>query len=108
MLSDGATSQASLITKIGDPSDSGMLGNALGPGWRGGYVGPGQFDKLLGLGRPFAAEFYEGGSLAHMVVVDGEDSVGNIMIRDPWDGGSTYSMAADEFQRVWNGNAVFH
>lgn len=108
MLSGGTMSQASLIGKIGDPSDSGLLAHALGAGWRGGYVGPGQLDQLLGLGRPFGAEFYEGGGLGHMVVVDGNNAIGNFMIRDPWGGGSTYSMTADEFLRVWNGNAVLH
>jgi RHS repeat-associated protein len=108
MLSGGTISQASLIGKIGDPSSSDLLAVALGDGWRGGYVGPGQFDQLVGLGRPFGAEFYEGGSLGHMVVVDGENDIGDLMIRDPWAGGSTYSMAANEFQRVWNGIAVFH
>ena len=100
-------SQASLIRKIGDPSTSEDLAAALGDGWRGGYVGPGQLSQLLGLGKPFGAKFYEGGSCGHMVVVEGRNSVGNLMIRDPWDDGSTYSMTSDGFLRVWNGNAVF-
>lgn len=87
-------------------TDVGSLAKALGTGWRGGYVGPDQLHKLLGLGRPFAAEFYEGGRLGHLVVVDGIEG-GQLFIRDPWGGGTIYRMSMDEFLRVWDGNAVF-
>lgn len=35
--------------------------------------------------------------MAHAVVVDGLDAAGNIIIRDPWDGGSTYTMTPQNF-----------
>ncbi|MEO6599075.1 MAG: RHS repeat-associated core domain-containing protein, partial [Polyangiaceae bacterium] len=99
-------SQAELMATAGTPTSVAMLSKALGAGWRGGYVGPGQLSKLFGLGRPFAAELYEGGKLGHFVVVDGMEA-GQVLIRDPAGAGSTYSMVASEFQRVWTGSAVF-
>jgi hypothetical protein len=83
-----------------------LLARSMGEGWRGGYAGPKQLSALLGLGRPFGAELYEGGNLAHLVVVDGMQA-GQMLIRDSWAGGSTYRMTLQEFLRVWNGNVVF-
>jgi RHS repeat-associated protein len=99
-------SQAEVMATAGTPTSVAALAKALGAGWRGGYVGPGQLSKLFGLGRPFAAELYEGGKLGHFVVVDGMEA-GQVLIRDPAGGGSTYSMLASEFERVWTGSAVF-
>lgn len=45
--------------------------------------------------------------MGHFVVVDGLDDAGRVLIRDPWGGGSTYTMDLSEFHRVWNGSAVF-
>jgi ABC-type bacteriocin/lantibiotic exporter with double-glycine peptidase domain len=98
--------QADLIASAGAPTNVAALARALGPGWRGGYVGPGQLKSLFGLGRPFAAELYSGGRLGHLVVVDGVEA-GQVLIRDPAAIGSTYRMTMEEFQRVWTGNAVF-
>lgn len=98
--------EADLIRAVGAPTDPSALARGLGGDWRGGYVGPDQLDALTELGRPWAAELYEGGKLGHMVVVDGAES-GNFLIRDPWAGGSTYQMTTDEFMRVWTGRAVF-
>ncbi|WP_437926912.1 cysteine peptidase family C39 domain-containing protein [Sorangium sp. So ce291] len=60
----------------------------------------------MGLDRSWSAEFYEGGKLAHVVVVDGRQG-NNPLIRDPWRGGNLYQMSLDEFRRVWTGNAAF-
>lgn len=66
-----------------------------------------QLQQLLGLGRPFAAQLRQAGArLDHLVVIDGVDA-GQLLIRDPWGGGSTYRMTMEEFLRVWTGNAVF-
>jgi hypothetical protein len=45
--------------------------------------------------------------MGHFVVVDGLSGAGEVMIRDPWSGGSSYNVALKEFFRVWNGEAVF-
>src|SRR5690606_7553171 len=99
------TPQKQIIEKTGTPTHAQKLGEAIGG--RGGYVGPEQLGKLLKQG-PFAAVLYETGSpLHHFVVVDGLDDAGRILVRDPWNGGSTYKMQQSEFLRVWNGQAVF-
>jgi hypothetical protein len=33
---------------------------------------------------------------------------GEVLIRDPWDGGSICRMLLSEFQRVWNGRVIFY
>ena len=102
-------SQSQLIKAIGAPSNAQSLARALGKGWRGGYVGPENLNILLKSGQPFAAEFKEVGErLAHMVVVDGVNSAGQVLIRDPWGVGTTYRMTMDAFLKAWNGIVVFH
>jgi RHS repeat-associated protein len=99
--------QADVLESAGEHAGVGAIADALGDGWRGGYVGPENLDQLAARG-PFGAELYEGGSQAHMVVVDGIDKAGDVTIRDPWSGGSTYQMTQHDFQQYWNGNALFH
>lgn len=99
-------SQSQLIATAGAPTSVGALASALGPGWIGGYAGPGQFQKLMGLGRPWAAHLRDGGRLGHFVVVNGRAGR-NLVIHDPARGGTTYQMTPAEFDRVWNGEAVF-
>jgi hypothetical protein len=48
-----------------------------------------------------------GTALTHMVVVDGLDGLGRVMIRDPWAGGSTYRMLRSDFEAIWTGGVVF-
>jgi hypothetical protein len=99
--------QAHLIDNAGAPTTPELLAQALGKGWRGGYVSPDKLDKLFALGRSFAAELYEGRErLGHFVVVDGFDA-GHVLIRDAWAGGSTYRMLLSEFERFWTGRVVF-
>jgi hypothetical protein len=100
-------SQSRLILTAGAPTHAALLAKALGTGWRGGYVGPTQLQRLAGLGRSFIAELYDGmSSMGHFVVVD-RITRAQVFIRDPWNGGSTYRMMLSEFLRVWTGNAVF-
>lgn len=96
--------QRELIDRVGAPTSAADL--AVGIGGRGGYVGPQQLEALVQNG-PFAAHLRDGSRLGHFVVVQGMDDMGRVLIRDPWAGGSTYSMMLDEFLRVWNGEAVF-
>jgi len=39
-------------------------------------------------------------------VVDGLDSGGRVMIRDPWKG-TSYKMDMKEFQGTWNGYSIW-
>lgn len=98
--------QATLLPALG-PKGIGpeFLAAEIGPGWKGGYVGPGAFGPLTALGRPWIAQM-RGSGANHFVVVDGVQG-GNVMIRDPWGGGSTYQMTQPGFFGAWNGNAVF-
>lgn len=73
---------------------------------RGGYVGPSFLRQLLGMNRAWSAELRAGkGGISHLVVIDGVEG-GNLVIRDPWAGGTTYQMTVDAFSRAWTGNAV--
>lgn len=101
-------SQIDFVDALGSPSNAQALARELGEGWRGGQVGhiP-DILKILDTCYPWGAELYEGGRMGHMVIVDGIRADGKIVIRDPWNGGSTYAMEVEEFQRVWNGNAAF-
>ncbi|MGX7674407.1 hypothetical protein [Plantactinospora sp. DSM 117369] len=100
-------SQDDLIDTLGAPAPIARLPNALGPDWRGGYVGPDVL-HLLNQRAPWGAELKDPlNSIGHAVVVDGVRADGRIMIRDPWGGGSSYAMDLDEFLKYWNGNAVF-
>ncbi len=55
---------------------------------------------------PFATTLYAFGMpMSHMVVVDGLDSAGRVVIRDPARG-TRYLMLWDEFTRVWEGQTV--
>jgi RHS repeat-associated protein len=98
--------QQVLIRLVGDPTEPGWLARGLGEGYKGGYVGPAQLDNMIQLGRPWIAEFFEE-KIGHMVIAKGLDAAGNMMIRDPWKGGSEYQMTMKEFMRVWTGRAVF-
>jgi hypothetical protein len=48
---------------------------------------------------------YTGGRLSDVVVANRLED-GQIFIRDPAAGGSTYRMLIEELQRVWNGNVA--
>ncbi|GAA3768328.1 hypothetical protein GCM10022225_63590 [Plantactinospora mayteni] len=100
-------SQDDLIDTLGAPAPIARLAAALGPDWRGGYVGPDAL-HLLNQRAPWGAELKDPlNPIGHAVVVDGVRPDGRIMIRDPWGGGSSYAMDVDEFLDYWNGNAVF-
>jgi len=99
--------QSELIELAGAPTSVEQLSQALGPNWRGGLLETATIDDMLALNRPFAAEFRDGGRIGHLVVVNGRQG-GNVVIFDPWGGGTTYQMAMPEFQRVWSGRVVFN
>lgn len=44
--------------------------------------------------------------VSHMVVIDGLDDLGRVIVRDPA-GASRYMMHWDEFTRVWEGQSVW-
>lgn len=64
-----------------------------------------EFRKNLGHG-PFAAAMegfnLEGKDVAHMIIVDGLDGAGNVLIRDPL-AGTKYAMSSADFIKYWSG-----
>jgi len=79
--------------------------------WQGGYLDTSTslaaFNLLLKNSKPWMAQMKEiGNRIAHMVVVDGVDETGLVLIRDPWEG-SSYKMELDQFLEVWSRIAVF-
>lgn len=87
--------------------------------WIGAMVGiDGATDEALvqALGETgsWAAGFWEDGApMGHVVVVDGLDGDGFLLVRDPWGQeqaslyGSRYRMDLDVFLRVWSRQAVY-
>jgi len=107
--------QASLAA-IGAPASADDLSAALsiadnGRRWIGGSLtiqGASEselIDTLNSTGS-WAAVLRSTGTMSHMVVVDGSDVVGNLMIRDPWEG-TSYTMKTDDFINYWTSEAVF-
>lgn len=47
-----------------------------------------------------------GAGIGHLVVVDGIDEAGAIVIRDPWDS-TRYKMTQNNFLRYWTTEAIF-
>lgn len=81
--------------------------------WSGRFASdglPGNARKLFELfnkNGPFSAILFSRGmGVPHMVVVDGLEGVGKVLIRDPA-GGVRYTMAWDEFTRVWTGGGIY-
>ena len=93
--------QTTLMGTVSQPAAPDLLGAAIGG--RGGYVGPQAFGVLNDSG-PWIAMMRGDGAL-HYVVVDGMEG-GHVLIRDPWAGGSSYSMTPSAFHESWTGVAV--
>ena len=93
MLSNGAVTQSKLLGQIGEWSNPARLADALGNGWRGGYFGSGA-DALAAAERgPMGAALQAGTGPGHMVVTSPLGD-GAFLVRDPWAGGSTYTVGS--------------
>jgi RHS repeat-associated protein len=107
MLAGSKVTQQQLLEALGDGANGQAIARKLeeltGENWVGGYIGGNGIDALSRVGS-WGAELYEGGAEHHMVVVERLLANGNMLIRDPWAGGSTYQMVRAEFERVWTGN----
>lgn len=109
MLSEGELKQTDLIEKVGTIPE--RLAEVLGPPWKTFNVKDKgiALEKLLELGKPWGVElrdeFYHRVRMGHMIVVDGLDEVGNIMIRDPQHG-TRYEMTKEAFLHHWSGSTV--
>ena len=111
--------QAAIVATIGVPITSRRLAEVLNifnpstsPRWAGGPLaikGATQeevFDTLNTTGS-WAAMLWETGSkIGHMIVVDGIDREGYVLIRDPWEG-TRYTMKKSDFLQYWNDYGVY-
>ena len=114
MLTNGRVAQQKLSQLVTimpggtDPTDVAAAMNILDSGatgmWKGGYVGPDVFGALNNTGSWAAMMKIDGGH--HMIVVDGVNDAGMVMIRDPY-AATRYNMSLDEFHNYWTGNAIF-
>jgi filamentous hemagglutinin len=112
MLTEGAIKQKDLLNQLGAPVATKYLARFPGPMWDGGPVDEAALEVLLHRGS-WVADLRERMGLryarlepAHAVIVDGVDSSGNIMIRDPAQA-TRYEMTRYEFMEAWTGVAVF-
>jgi hypothetical protein len=95
-MSEGLTSAQSLANTL----------NKFDSGWTGAAVDQGSFGALNRTGSWSAMMWERGSSYGYWVVVDGLDSTGSVMIRDPANG-TKYLMNQSDFFKNWNGFSVF-
>lgn len=113
-------SQATIANQAGVPVTCRNLANVLNTidfpegiqQWVGGPLAiPGAtdsqlFETLNNTGSWAALLWEVGAGIGHMVLVDGLDEAGYVLIRDPWDG-TSYKMRKDDFLKYWTTQAVF-
>lgn len=112
MLSNGSLKQQNLIAHVSTVPE--LLAEILGPDWKGAFFDFAQREKALDAltrtGKPWGAElreeFAHRAGMGHMVVVDGLDEAGNLMIRDPQHG-TRYEMTREAFLKHWSDRAVY-
>lgn len=110
MLSEGKLKQADIYPEVRTIPE--RLPKVLGSGWDGRFILPTNeaFNELIGRGKPWGAElrsqFAQKVSMGHMVVVDGIDDAGKVMIRDPQHA-TRYEMTRDAFMENWSGRTVW-
>ncbi|WP_366930815.1 papain-like cysteine protease family protein [Microcoleus sp. bin38.metabat.b11b12b14.051] len=110
--------QDAIENLTGAPTSAEEIANALNEltpatshQWQAGFIDTSTplaaFNLLLNTEQSWMAQMKEfGNRVGHMVVVDGLDVTGLVLIRDPWEG-TRYKMNIDEFLKVWNQIAVF-
>lgn len=112
-------SQAIIVSESGAPVSPAYLAsvlNQLSPSedgeWRGGglEIEGEDFSELLDClisTGVWVAELRElGARLGHLLVVDGVDDQGRVLIRDPWFG-TSYKMDKGEFINYWTLRGIF-
>jgi filamentous hemagglutinin len=116
MLSEGRVKQNEIRQNLTMPTSPEFLAAELRRcrqgDWTGAYVAEPEhaLDVLVDRGEPWGAVMFPseagGNRLLHMVVVDGRNGSGEIMIRDPWEG-SAYRMKSEDFLHFWAGGVVY-
>ena len=100
--------QAQLIRTLGSGVQNVYdLASAMGGQWVGGWIDASKLPSLLARGRPFIAQMYDlGTKSSHYIAVMGQRG-GQLLLEDPWSGGSTYRMTIPEFLKYWTTYGVF-
>jgi hypothetical protein len=98
MLTGGARTQAALLSELGEWSNSDELVRALGDQWKRVYFF--EDDAVHAARRgPMGATLQAPGGRGHMVMTEPKAN-GSYLVRDPADGGSTYTVN-DDWLRRW-------
>ncbi len=108
MLTLGEFREIELISKMEVPSDFFELAKVLGYPWKARSQT--NFSTLVDSG-PWGANLLEKAwtdlpKTQHVVLVDGLSPLGNVLIRDSWEG-TRYEMKFEEFDKIWTGTAIF-
>lgn len=101
---------ASQVTLGGELTSAQSLSdklNSVSPGWIGAPVEASSFSGLNRTGSWGAMMWEPGSKVGHWVVVDGVNSAGLVIVRDPAGLGTVYTMTVTDFKNTWNGYAVF-
>ncbi len=109
-----SVSQTDIRDIIGEPAGIEMLAKTLnsfdnsktGKKWHGGFYLPGQLDFVLSQ-KKFGIIFQEPLTMGHAVFVEGVNSSGLIIIRDPFDQ-TTYQMTKADFNNAWGRGTIFY
>ena len=115
MATKGEFSQKELVAKFDSMSPTGKvncrgslveLPLLIGEKWSFKFISQAEAMSHISSRVNWIAEFKVFGEGAHVVMVDGMDSAGNLMIRDSGIG-KRYELKVSDFLQYWNGNAVF-
>jgi len=112
MVSEGELLQADLLQTKPVPWNLPDLAAELkksqpDAGWHFSSPDPGVPELLAQIRRQSIGVANLASGMPHAVVVGGLDAAGNIIIRDPWNGGSTYTMTPQEFENHFLGQMVW-
>lgn len=115
-----SVSQATIASETGLPADVRSLAlalNSLDPKesrrWRGGTLqlsgaNESELLEVLSTTGSWAAVFWEPGDrIGHLVVSDGFNKAGQVMIRDPRQPGTRYKMTVNDFLQYWTSFGVY-
>ncbi|MCW5821920.1 MAG: hypothetical protein KIT34_03905, partial [Cyanobacteria bacterium TGS_CYA1] len=107
MLSEGLKTESQLLALETPPINIYRLAKELGAEWAANSDL--EFDALTKK-APWGATVFEQNWTKkrshHVILVDGVDAFGNVRIRDSWEG-TQYEMKFREFDKIWNGAAIY-
>lgn len=106
MLSGGILRENEILNEIGELAFINRLANILGPNWTSEKRTFKSLGEISENGPWGATLIQRNGSLPHSVVIDGINQLGQLMVRDPWEG-TRYEMLVTDFMDIWTRHAVY-